>query len=181
MNWGMRCQVAGCVNLVWRRAWCCKHYTLWLRHGDPQASRRFNGSVGERILARLVITETCWFFNGAHDSSGYAHIGNGKRGKHIKVHRWMYENFKGPIPEGLEPDHLCRVRLCINPDHLEPVTHQENMKRGYWGSKTHCPQGHEYTPENTLANRYGRTCYTCKRQRERDRYWRIKNGQSVRS
>jgi hypothetical protein len=79
-----------------------------------------------------------------------------------------YEWLVGPIPDGFQIDHLCRVRNCVAPDHLEAVTQQENLRRGEAGAnnkiKTHCPHGHEYTPENTLVNRSGsRVCVICKR------------------
>ena len=83
------------------------------------------------------------------------------------AHRWLYEETHGPVPEGLELDHLCRVRNCVNPDHLEAVTHQVNTLRGVGASaknatKTHCPQGHPYSPENTRTESGGRRrCRTC--------------------
>jgi hypothetical protein len=80
--------------------------------------------------------------------------------KEIPVHRWMYEYFNGPIPDGLEIDHLCKTKRCVNPDHLEPVTHAVNMAR-YAATITHCPLGHAYTEENTLRKRKGRACRTC--------------------
>ena len=68
-----------------------------------------------------------------------------------KAHRVAYEHIKGPIPEGLVLDHLCRVTICINPNHLEPVTDLMNIRRGMGNaSKTHCPQGHPYDGENQL-------------------------------
>jgi len=98
------------------------------------------------------------------------------------AHRLSYETEIGPIPEGLELDHLCRVRSCVNPLHLEPVTHQENVRRGeganFWRNKTHCPQGHEYTEENTgISNRNNekcRYCRECKREKNRQRRQKLK-------
>jgi hypothetical protein len=90
-------------------------------------------------------------------------------GRNVRVHRWAYETLVGPIPDGLVIDHLCRVRNCVNPDHLEPVTHRENIRRGEAGAwnrvKTHCPQGHEYTPENTRYSGTTRNCRECQRIR----------------
>lgn len=86
------------------------------------------------------------------------------------AHRAAYRFFVGPIPEGLELDHLCRNPSCLNPEHLEPVTHAENMRRGYWASKTHCPQGHAYDDANTLRQpNGGRLCRACKNGRRRQR------------
>lgn len=83
-----------------------------------------------------------------------------------KAHRIVYELLRGPIPEGLEPDHLCLIRSCVNPDHLEPVTRLENIRRSHTtgsgnGTKSHCPRGHEYTPENIYLWRGKRICRTC--------------------
>lgn len=82
------------------------------------------------------------------------------------VHRLAYVEAQGPVPEGLELDHLCRNRACYNAAHLEAVTHAENMKRGHFGMKTHCPQGHPYDEVNTyLGAKGGRQCRACKEVR----------------
>lgn len=99
------------------------------------------------------------------------------------AHRWAYEKLVGPIPEGLELDHLCRNRACVNPCHLEPVTHRENVLRGeapaaIHARKTHCKNGHELTGDNIYVYSYPRhnitrtrQCKTCARAnaRRRDR------------
>jgi hypothetical protein len=90
-----------------------------------------------------------------------------------RAHRLMCLAYNGPIPDGYEVDHLCRVTLCVNPDHLEAVTPAENMRRRFV-LITHCPEGHEYTPENTILQiiRSGRGnltrhCRECERARHR--------------
>lgn len=98
------------------------------------------------------------------------------------AHRFAYEDIVGPILEGLTIDHLCRVRHCVNPAHLEPVTHLENVRRGNGGlnqlAKTHCPKGHPYDEENTyrLPSRpSGRYCRACRRERNRAQYMKLKS------
>ncbi len=98
----------------------------------------------------------CWLWNGHVESNGYARFGGGPR--RDGAHRWAYRLFVGPIPEGLVIDHLCRVRHCVNPDHLEPVTHAENLRRAPTAratinaTKTECKRGHPFDEENTYTN-----------------------------
>lgn len=106
----------------------------------------------------------CWLWDAACDTGGYAQISVGNKSK--SAHRISYEMHVGPVPEGLVLDHKCRVRSCVNPDHLEPVTNRENILRGdLWkvhGLKTHCPKGHSYSQENSYLYRGSRHCKKCK-------------------
>lgn len=104
--------------------------------------------------------DDCWIWTGSTrgvPAYGCIHVG----GSHYEsAHRWSYKHHVGPIPDGLTIDHLCRTPLCVNPAHLEPVTVQENIARSDSpparnGRKTHCQNGHEFTPENTYLNREG--------------------------
>src|SRR5687767_10789272 len=96
-------------------------------------------TVQERIVAKVSVNQQsgCWVWTGSMYRSGYAQIRMGGRGGPLRrAHRVAFEIFRGPIPDGLELDHLCRVKACVNPWHLEPVTHAENMLRGDgWGSQ----------------------------------------------
>lgn len=110
----------------------------------------------------------CWVYLGTINNNGYGTI----LGK--AAHRYFYEHTVGPIPEGLQIDHLCRNKACVRPEHLEPVTREENSKRRPDVMKSHCVHGHELTPENTRYRRvYGvdkRDCRECTRIRNAKRY-----------
>jgi hypothetical protein len=125
----------------------------------------------DRLFSRVTEgANGCWLWGGARVRDGYGTIG--RDGRNLRAHRVMYEYFIVEIPEGLDLDHLCRVRHCVNPWHLDPVTRQVNIirgdKPGINASKTHCPHGHEYTEENTIRHRGSRFCLTCKRERGRE-------------
>ena len=127
-----------------------------------------------RVACRLVPDhETgCHRFTGGHQD-GYGKVKID--GRMVAVHRLAYELFVGPIPEGLELDHLCRVRDCANPEHLEAVTHAENVRRGRIGVlrppiPETCRAGHPLTEENLLSPRDRRwRCRECKNESKRRR------------
>jgi len=91
----------------------------------------------------------CWIWMGSKNGRGYGHVR--RRQGNIRVHRLSYRMWVGPIPSWLEIDHLCQTRLCVNPAHLELVTHAENIRRRYQRqpAKTHCKRGHPFSSENT--------------------------------
>lgn len=120
----------------------------------------------DRIEARLDRSGNCWLWPGGGNGRGYGVLsvktGEGRRSVVVYVHRAMYERHVRPLMPDEEVDHLCHVRNCANPAHLEAVTHAENVRRAA-ARITHCPQGHEYTDENTHVSRGRRHCRTCGR------------------
>ena len=127
----------------------------------------YRGPVRDRLLKRLhpEPNSGCWLWDGGANDVGYGKMRVGECDEY--VHRLAYKEFRGPIPDGMVLDHLCRTPACCNPDHLEPVTHGENIRRGYAVKPrpTHCPRGHEYTGDNAITRPDGRVvCRTCKRR-----------------
>lgn len=122
----------------------------------------------EQFWAKVDKTATCWLYTG-YLTKGYGRVMvNSKR---YMIHRYVYEKFLGLIPDGLEIDHLCRIRNCVNPDHLEAVTRLVNNYRipNYQGNRTHCKYGHPLEKRE----KYGRFCRTCTRKTQRE-FLRVK-------
>lgn len=138
----------------------------------PGALTYAPGVLTEAVLDRFLLKLTalddgCWTWIGAKDTGGYGRVRIDKVAH--AAHRISYQHFVGAIPEGHDLDHICRRRDCVNPDHLEPVTRQENVQRGLKGRLvTHCAQGHEYDEQNTRIRANGRrACRACNREAAR--------------
>jgi len=106
---------------------CRRHYLREWRHGDPTVSLLDRSPAVDRFWKRTIRSaDGCWEWIGGISKAGYGQMSDG--GSNL-AHRFAYELLVGPIPDGLQIDHLCNVRNCVNPAHLEPVTGLENMRR----------------------------------------------------
>lgn len=160
------CSINDCEQAAICRGWCTKHYQRWRKNGEPIATRRIVGDDIARFWSHVDKTENCWLWTGSHGLYGVFRIG-GRDGHNIGAHRYAYELLVGPIPGGMQLDHLCRVKLCVNPDHLEVVTPRENTLRGGTipaanAAKTHCLRGHPFDEPNTYWHRGRRYCRACR-------------------
>lgn len=166
------------------RGYCTKHYQRWQKYGraDIETPRMIRDDPMRRFWSYVQKTDGCWLWTARLNQSGYGQFAIG--GAMPSVHRLSYEALVGPIPDGLQLDHLCRVRNCVRPDHLEPVTAHENMRRGTSPfaeniRKEACPRGHEYTDENTWLYRGSRYCRECRRTEARERKRRMREASRV--
>lgn len=117
----------------------------------------------DRFWANVEKSETCWLWTGYVKPNGYASFypGGGRHVGKVYAHRFAHELANGPIPDGMEVDHTCNVRNCVNPSHLEVVTHRANLDRAK-DRRTHCKAGHPLTADNLYLWRGDRFCRTCR-------------------
>lgn len=178
-----QCSIEGCDKSHYAHGWCNMHWQRWRRHGDPLVKLDMRGcSAEERFWAKVDKNGPipsnrpelgCCFIWLAHIHIGGYGIFWSDR--HHYAHRFAYETYVGTVPEGLELDHLCRNKICVNPTHLEPVPHRLNVMRSdgitaKYARATHCKHGHEFTPENTYIPPSGqRCCRTCRSHQNRRR------------
>lgn len=159
---------------------CEKETKIGIKSGTP--NRFIHGHHSRVTLAKtwgdypapVLASNGCLRWQGTHHSQGYGLVG------HNYAHRVAYEQSVGPIPAGYDIDHVaergCKFRDCVNPDHLEAVTHKVNVQRSEkikaQIARTHCPQGHEYAGHNLIERRGKRECRACvyaRNQRNRER------------
>ena len=134
--------------------------------------KSLNGEFMQKRIDFKSSPTECWLWIGNITHDGYPYWGT-TGNKSIYAHRFLYEQEVGPIPKGLTLDHTCRVRNCVNPEHMDPCTLIENISRGNYGwrkRQTHCKHGHEFTSENTYFDPKGgrngggrRICRACGR------------------
>lgn len=140
-----------------------------IKKDERHFGRRFWSKVSEREVGNLV----CWeWMAGVRGKSPHTYGCFWVLGDTKKAHRVAYEMVYGLIPEGLEIDHLCHNTLCVNPDHLEPVTHLENVRRGNarlnglrGQNLTHCVKGHKFDEDNVYRWHGRRHCIACRKAR----------------
>jgi hypothetical protein len=177
------CAIAGCETPRSGREWCNKHYTRWLRHGDPETVKTPRTNPESTVVrwsrhVKRGRAWECWEWTGTKTPLGYGFMslntGEQERfgvGRTAGAYRVAYWLFEGPVPEGLELDHLCRNPSCVNVNHLEPVTHKVNTLRSdapaaIHARKTHCIRGHAFDDGNTYyPSTGGRQCRACRRWR----------------
>lgn len=170
------CELKDCMNPAPRRKLCEHHYRRKLKYGSPYGvpSPKAPHPPEDRFFPRLSFGPLfqgtrCLEWTGDRWSTGYGRFS--VNGKQVGVHRWLYERWVGPIPDGLVIDHLCRNIVCCNPEHLEPVTNAENVRRGVGPAaqnrlKTHCKYGHPFAGRNLGTDAFGRRiCRACSVQR----------------
>ncbi len=146
------------------RGLCDKHYHRAYVEGNLELHDRVQPqyeTVEDRYFSKVEPTGFCWLWNGTVNTNGYGTFGvGGRSGRLVYAHRWSYEWFVGAIPDGLTIDHLFRVPLCVNPDHLEPVTLSENSRRK--PLKQYCLRGHDMADAYVRSNGQ-RMCQKCRK------------------
>lgn len=180
------CRIGRCKRPAIVNHFCDEH-----QHTCEPQDKLFKNFMGRckvcgRVMAVLTPAERFWKFVNKTDScwlwvgtkilpNGYGQFRSDTSNYHY-VHRFSYQLAHGEIPKNLTVDHLCRVRHCVNPAHLEAVTHRINTLRGINPAaanarKTHCKRGHEFTAENTrITSQNSRLCRECERLRRCDYY-----------
>lgn len=159
-----------------RRDGVSEHSNASISQAPLQKERKSKAERVADLRACVVVNDRgCWLLPHIKPSpNGYIRVA--WHGKIYSAHRFMFEFYCRPVQASLELDHLCRNRTCCNPDHLEMVTHQENLRRGIntvaqvRAATTHCPSGHSYADVGYRDKHGARRCRICRRARERQRH-----------
>lgn len=123
------CTYEGCERPIRARDWCTKHYTRWYFHGDPSVCTTNQGiPTIDRFMMKVQKGPGCWEWTGSLSDTGYGSIYDSAQRKQCSAHRFSYEVMVGAIPAGMDLDHICSNRSCVNPHHLRPVTRKQNME-----------------------------------------------------
>jgi hypothetical protein len=130
------CTVVDCVKDVQAKGLCMMHYKRKQRTGSVGAAAPgYRPTILERFHSKYVVNNNgCWIWQDHLSGLGYGVLFFGAQ--RMRAHRWSYEHFVGPIPDDFTIDHLCKTPACVNPDHLEPVTREENTRRAWRQRKT---------------------------------------------
>lgn len=123
------CAIDGCGKGHYGRGWCKKHYQRWFHHGDPLGGKfeLLRGvPVEKRFWHKVDKSGDCWLWTAVKHRKGYGQFGNGQ--KIVQAHRFSYELANGPIPDGMQVDHRCHNRACVNPAHLRLATNKQNIE-----------------------------------------------------
>lgn len=125
------CSLPECSSVVGKnsaRGWCFRHYQRWQRHGDPLGGGpdRPSLSVEDRFWSKISKTKTCWNWTGTMTASGYGLFS--VKGAQVRAHRFAWEMLVGEIPDGIEIDHRCMNKRCVNPSHLRHASHKQNAE-----------------------------------------------------
>ena len=123
MNQGT-CSIEDCDRAPAARGWCSKHYQRWTAHGDPLGGRRRYSSFEESYQARTEWRGDCLVWTGSVTGKGYGRFAFG--GETRSVHRYAWEKANGPIPPGMQIDHICWNKLCSNVEHLRLASNSQN-------------------------------------------------------
>lgn len=157
-----------------RTIWRVSKMSVEIHYGDSRLPDRFWDKTTPVTDTSRYVDSPCWLWTGSVTRVGYARLGF--PGRPDAAHRTAYEYCAGPIGADLDIDHLCRVRSCVNPNHLEPKTRRDNLRQymlqdGVKYGATHCKHGHEFTEANTHVDKLNRRrCKACDRERHRVAY-----------
>lgn len=163
-----KCSVDACDRPYRSRGLCSSHYSRRLRAGEIELVQPQRPD-DERFWSNVDAGGVCWEWTGSLTPKGYGTF-MAKGRKAYRAHRYAWIILVGEIPQAMTIDHICKNKRCVNPDHFELVTAEENTRRGGSASalnarKTHCKRGHEFTPENTYVQynkgKAGRRCREC--------------------